>query len=83
MMAGVIRLYILDLESTNSTFLNNERIEAERYYKLIAQVSIWVSVACAVQQLVMMTGTMNLMQFLQCLGLSTIDANRTILRSRS
>lgn len=30
-----IKPYIMDLVSTNGTFLNGERVEAERYYELI------------------------------------------------
>lgn len=30
----VVRPYIIDLNSTNGTFLNQERIEAQRYYEL-------------------------------------------------
>ena len=29
-----IKPYVMDLESTNSTFLNNEKIESARYYEL-------------------------------------------------
>ncbi|KAL5108872.1 Smad nuclear-interacting protein 1 [Taenia crassiceps] len=31
---GRVRLYIIDLESTNGTFLNNKKIESRRYYEL-------------------------------------------------
>lgn len=29
-----MRLYVIDLESTNGTFLNNRKIESRRYYEL-------------------------------------------------
>lgn len=32
---GEVRLYIIDLESVNGTYLNNNRIEARRYYELL------------------------------------------------
>ncbi|CAH8483699.1 unnamed protein product [Heterobilharzia americana] len=32
---GAIRLYIIDLESANGTYLNNNRIEPRRYYELL------------------------------------------------
>lgn len=32
---GLIRLYIIDLESANGTYLNNNRIESRRYYELL------------------------------------------------
>ncbi|EUB56483.1 Smad nuclear-interacting protein 1 [Echinococcus granulosus] len=31
---GRVRLYVIDLESTNGTFLNNKKIEPRRYYEL-------------------------------------------------
>eukprot|EP00108_Taenia_solium_P000148 TsM_000635200 transcript=TsM_000635200 gene=TsM_000635200 len=31
---GRVRLYVIDLESTNGTFLNNKKIESRRYYEL-------------------------------------------------
>eukprot|EP01027_Heterolobosea_sp_BB2_P025466 GEZU01039084.1.p1 GENE.GEZU01039084.1~~GEZU01039084.1.p1 ORF type:complete len:492 (+),score=165.28 GEZU01039084.1:60-1535(+) len=34
MMKSVVRPYIIDLKSTNGTFLNGERIEDSRYYQL-------------------------------------------------
>jgi pSer/pThr/pTyr-binding forkhead associated (FHA) protein len=40
MMQSAVRPYILDLGSTNGTFVNNERIEAERYYELLVQVGL-------------------------------------------
>ncbi|KAL3319897.1 Smad nuclear-interacting protein 1 [Cichlidogyrus casuarinus] len=34
---GLTRLYLIDLESANGTFLNNNRIESKRYYELKEQ----------------------------------------------
>lgn len=38
MMASAVRPYVMDLGSVNGTFINNERIESERYYELLEQV---------------------------------------------
>jgi hypothetical protein len=35
---AAIRPYLLDLGAVNGTFLNGERIEAERYYELLPKV---------------------------------------------
>ncbi|CAH8832996.1 unnamed protein product [Trichobilharzia szidati] len=32
---GAIRLYVIDLDSANGTYLNNNRIESRRYYELL------------------------------------------------
>ncbi|KAF8568930.1 hypothetical protein P879_01188 [Paragonimus westermani] len=32
---GMVRLYLIDLESANGTYLNNTRIEPRRYYELL------------------------------------------------
>ncbi|TGZ72850.1 hypothetical protein CRM22_001833 [Opisthorchis felineus] len=32
---GLVRLYVIDLESANGTYLNNKRIEPRRYYELL------------------------------------------------
>lgn len=41
MMVEGVRPYIMDLGSVNGTFVNNERIEGERYYELLEQVTIY------------------------------------------
>jgi len=38
MMDANVRPYLMDLGSVNGTFLNNERVEGERYYELLEQV---------------------------------------------
>lgn len=39
MMHSAVRPYLMDLGSANGTYLNNERIEGERYYELLERVS--------------------------------------------
>lgn len=37
-MHEAVRPYIMDLGSVNGTFVNNERVEGERYYELLEKV---------------------------------------------
>lgn len=41
MMHANVQPYLMDLGSVNGTFLNNERVEGERYYELLEQVGSW------------------------------------------
>ena len=41
MMHSGVRPYLMDLGSANGTYLNNDRIEAERYYELLEKVCPW------------------------------------------
>lgn len=34
-----VRPYLMDLGSTNGTFINEEQLEAQRYYELMERVS--------------------------------------------
>jgi pSer/pThr/pTyr-binding forkhead associated (FHA) protein len=38
MMQSGVRPYLMDLGSTNGSFLNNERLEPQRYYELYEKV---------------------------------------------
>ena len=38
MMHSGVRPYLMDLGSANGTYLNNDRIEPERYYELLEKV---------------------------------------------
>ena len=38
-MHSEVRPYLMDLGSANGTYLNNERIETERYYELLEKAS--------------------------------------------
>jgi FHA domain len=42
MMVEGVRPYIMDLGSVNGTFVNNERIEGERYYELLERVNLTI-----------------------------------------
>lgn len=35
-----VRPYLMDLATLNGTFLNGERVEPQRYYELLPQVSL-------------------------------------------
>ena len=37
MMAAAVRPYLMDLGSTNGTYINNERLDNNRYYELLEQ----------------------------------------------
>lgn len=37
-MKSLVRPYIMDLGSTNGTYLNNERLDSQRYYELLPKV---------------------------------------------
>ena len=39
MPVEAVRPYLMDLGSTNGTFINNEQLEAQRYYELIEKVA--------------------------------------------
>ncbi len=39
MLQVAIRPYLMDLGTVNGTFLNGERIEGQRYYELLPQVT--------------------------------------------
>ncbi len=38
MMSAAVRPYLMDLGSTNGSFLNGERIDSQRYYELYEKV---------------------------------------------
>lgn len=41
-----VRPYLMDLGTTNGTFLNGERIESERFYELLLKVCVVALNAC-------------------------------------
>ena len=40
MPAEAVRPYLMDLGSTNGTFINSEQLEAQRYYELMEKVGL-------------------------------------------
>ena len=38
-MKSTVRPYIMDLGSTNGTYLNSERLDSQRYYELLPKVT--------------------------------------------
>lgn len=43
MPEDAVRPYLMDLGSTNGTYINNERLEAQRFYELMEKVTFWHS----------------------------------------
>ncbi|KAA0194192.1 Smad nuclear-interacting protein 1 [Fasciolopsis buskii] len=54
---GMIRLYLIDLESVNGTYLNNAKIEPRRYYELIEKDVI--KFGFSTREYVVMTANVN------------------------
>lgn len=53
----MIRLYLIDLESVNGTYLNNAKIEPRRYYELIEKDVI--KFGFSTREYVVMTANVN------------------------
>lgn len=54
MMHSAVRPYLMDLGSANGTYLNNERIEGERYYELLERVSSTGRITCRVPKQILL-----------------------------
>ena len=45
MPVEAVRPYLMDLGSTNGTFINNERLEPQRFYELLEKVNLNLNAA--------------------------------------
>ena len=40
--ASRVQLYVMDLNSANGTFVNNKKIESQKYIQLLEKVTLWI-----------------------------------------